>query len=40
MFCEKNQGTEFTVEGKLIGASDWPETPLIVEVNAVSLKNN
>jgi len=36
MFCEANEGKSVTVEGTLISASDWPGTPLIVEVNALS----
>ncbi len=36
MFCEANEGKLVTVEGTLINASDWPGTPLIVEVNALS----
>lgn len=35
-FCEANEGKPVTVEGTLISASDWPGTPLIVEVNALS----
>lgn len=36
MFCEANEGKSVTVEGTLISASDWPGTPLIIEVNAIS----
>jgi len=36
MFCEANEGKLVKVEGTLISASDWPGTPLVVEVNALS----
>lgn len=38
VFCERNEGKLVTVEGTLISASDWPGTPLVVEVNALSLE--
>lgn len=35
-FCEANEGKLVKVEGTLISASDWPDTPLIVEVSSLS----
>ncbi len=39
LFCERHQGKSVIIEGTLISASDWPGTPLVVEVNAISLAN-
>jgi outer membrane murein-binding lipoprotein Lpp len=38
MFCEANEGKTVLVEGTLLSASDWPGTPLWVEVNRISRK--
>lgn len=37
LFCERNRGKTVTVEGTILGGTDWPETPLAVEVTGISL---
>lgn len=37
IFCERNENKWVTIKGRLTGASDWPGTPLIVEVDSISL---
>jgi len=37
IFCERNENKWVTIKGTLTGASDWPGSPLIVEVHSISL---
>lgn len=40
LFCERNEGKYVKVEGRIVGASDWPGTPLIIEVEGLSVLNH
>ena len=38
ILCEQHSGKKATIKGSLLSASDWPDTPLVVEVNSISVK--